>query len=445
MSPVNPATQPGDGARYPIPGRPRAGYNPERDQQSAAPRPGRARPRPPGHHSPAAANTSSVKAISSTEHGAVSAPGAPAAAGVRASLPLFEAIDRLPVAAEHREGYKRDLYEHGNKGLNGTNRCDTRREVILAEAVTAPQVAAGCEPPSGHRSPPNPAPAAPPAEGPAAHGPSQRRGPRRGPASALIVLTAPGRQCWSRHVNSIPANRRLWNQISSAYQHEHDPQIGAAPRLWGMYSIPDAHLHALGDVTGKRVLELGCGAGQWSRALAAEGATVVGLDLSEAQLAAAERAMGAARYPLVQGAAEQLPFAADSFDLVFCDFGGLSWAPPHLAVPQAARVLRRGGRLVFNVASPWFEACYDEAASRVTTTLQQDYFGLSTIAEGDGATSYQLTYGDWVRVLRGAGLIIDDLIEPRPELGTPNGYNETDPADWAHRWPAELLWVSRKP
>ncbi|MEU2109923.1 class I SAM-dependent methyltransferase [Streptomyces sp. NPDC019507] len=246
-------------------------------------------------------------------------------------------------------------------------------------------------------------------------------------------------------MDSIPANRRFWDKISSAYQHEHDPQIGATPRLWGMYSIPDAHLHALGDVTGKRVLELGCGAGQWSRALAAEGATVVGLDLSEAQLVAAARTMGAARYPLVQGAAEQLPFAAECFDLVFCDFGGLSWAPPHLAVPQAARVLGRGGRLVFNVASPWFEACYDESASRVTTTLRQDYFGLNTIAEGDGATSYQLTYGDWVKVLRGAGLIIDDLIEPRPELGTPNGYNETDPPDWAHRWPAELLWVTHKP
>ncbi|WTV32701.1 class I SAM-dependent methyltransferase [[Kitasatospora] papulosa] len=136
-------------------------------------------------------------------------------------------------------------------------------------------------------------------------------------------------------MDSIPANRRFWNLISSAYQHEHDPQIGATPRLWGMYSIPDAHLHALGDITGKRVLELGCGAGQWSRALAAEGAAVVGLDLSEAQLAAAAGAMGANCYLLVQGAAEQLPFAAGSFDLVFCDFGGLSWAPPHLAVPQA--------------------------------------------------------------------------------------------------------------
>ncbi|MFF9011070.1 HNH endonuclease family protein [Streptomyces goshikiensis] len=66
-------------------------------------------------------------------------------AGVRAPLPLFDAIDRLPVAVEHREGYKRDLYKHWNRGLNAGDGCDTRKEVILAEAVEAPQVAAGCK------------------------------------------------------------------------------------------------------------------------------------------------------------------------------------------------------------------------------------------------------------------------------------------------------------
>ncbi len=244
---------------------------------------------------------------------------------------------------------------------------------------------------------------------------------------------------------SIRANRQYWNLISRSYQEQHDPQIGDAPRLWGMFAIPDAHLHALGEVTGKHVLELGCGAGQWSRSLAAEGAVVVGLDLSEAQLAAAAKAMGTARYPLVQGTAEQLPFAPASFDVVFCDHGGLSWAPPHLAVPQAARVLRRGGRLVFSVISPWFEACYDSHADRVTTQLQHDYFGLHTIAEDHGAASYQLTYGDWIKTLRSAGLVIDDLIEPQPEPGRHNDYMETDPPDWAHRWPAEMLWIAHKP
>ncbi|MFD8712632.1 HNH endonuclease family protein [Streptomyces anulatus] len=64
--------------------------------------------------------------------------------GVRTSLSLFDAIDRLPVAVEHREGYQRTLSKHWNKGLNATDGCDTRKEVILSEAVEAPEVAAGC-------------------------------------------------------------------------------------------------------------------------------------------------------------------------------------------------------------------------------------------------------------------------------------------------------------
>lgn len=212
-----------------------------------------------------------------------------------------------------------------------------------------------------------------------------------------------------------------------------------------MFSIPDTQLRALGDVTGQRVLELGCGAGQWSASLAADGATVVAFDLSDAQLAAAAERMGAARFPLVQGAAEQLPFRSGSFDVVFCDHGGLSWAHPRLALPEAARVLCAGGRLVYTVASPWLEVCYDEEADAVTARLRRDYFGLGVVEEGGGAVSYQLGYGEWIRTLRGAGLIVDDLIEPRPEPGQRSGYLGFEPTDWASRWPAEMLWVARKP
>jgi SAM-dependent methyltransferase len=177
---------------------------------------------------------------------------------------------------------------------------------------------------------------------------------------------------------------------------------------------------------------------------AAEGAIVVGLDLSEEQLAAAAGAMRAARYPLVQGAAEQLPFAPGSLDVVLADHGGLSWAPAHLAVPEAARVLRRGGRLVFNATSPWSDACYDERTDRVTTRLHYDYFEAAPNTEDDGASSYRLTYSGWIRMLRGAGLVIDDLIEPRPEPGMRSGYMQADPPDWASRWPAEMLWIASK-
>lgn len=244
---------------------------------------------------------------------------------------------------------------------------------------------------------------------------------------------------------SIDANKRHWDRISGTYQQDHDPQIGASPRLWGMFSIPDEQLGALGNVAGKRVLELGCGAGQWSHALAEGGSSVVALDLSGEQLHAARTAMGDRRYPLVQGAAEQLPFAGDSFEVVFCDHGGLSWAPPAVAIPEAARVLRPGGQLIFNTSSPWLDVCYDDAADAVTSQVRQRYFTLERRDEGDGAASYQLTYGGWIRTLRQAGLIVDDLIEPRPDRGQLSSYLELDPPDWAHHWPAEMLWVTHKP
>ncbi|WNI34476.1 HNH endonuclease family protein [Streptomyces sp. ITFR-6] len=73
-------------------------------------------------------------------------PQAPAGApGSRVVLALFDAIDRLPVAEEHREGYQRTLYKHWNPGLNAADGCNTRKEVILAEAVEDPLVEAGCK------------------------------------------------------------------------------------------------------------------------------------------------------------------------------------------------------------------------------------------------------------------------------------------------------------
>lgn len=59
-----------------------------------------------------AAHSAPVAATATPAAAGVTGPG-----GMRAPLLLFEAIDRLPVAVEHREGYKRELYKHWNKGL----------------------------------------------------------------------------------------------------------------------------------------------------------------------------------------------------------------------------------------------------------------------------------------------------------------------------------------
>lgn len=242
---------------------------------------------------------------------------------------------------------------------------------------------------------------------------------------------------------TIAANRAHWNASSAAYQSEHDAVIGAAPKLWGVHAIPESTLRALGDVGGLDVLELGCGAAQWAGSLAADGAHIVGLDLSDEQLRAAR--VRHTSLPLVQSAAQSLPFVDAAFDLVFCDHGAISWSDPYVSVPEAARVLRSGGRLVFNVTSPFIEMCWDDSVGGPSTRLRADYFGIHAYAEGDGATSYTLGYGDWIRLFRASGLTVLDLIEPRPGAdAAPNTYWSCDPPDWHRRWPGESIWVTRR-
>ncbi|MEU5975510.1 HNH endonuclease family protein [Streptomyces sp. NPDC047315] len=60
------------------------------------------------------------------------------------SLSLAVAVNRLPVATESRTGYSRDKFKHWNAGLNPTDGCNTRHEVLIAEAVEAPTVGARC-------------------------------------------------------------------------------------------------------------------------------------------------------------------------------------------------------------------------------------------------------------------------------------------------------------
>jgi SAM-dependent methyltransferase len=241
-------------------------------------------------------------------------------------------------------------------------------------------------------------------------------------------------------------NRAAWDSFSDEYQERHGGFLAASGGLaWGTCQIPEAELHVLGEVAGRDILELGCGAAQWSIALARKGARPVGLDFSARQLDHARRLMADAGvdFPLVHASAEAVPLPDASFDIVFCDFGAMTFADPYLTVPEASRLLRPGGLFAFSGHSPIATICWPLDADEVTDHLALDYFGMHAIDDGE-TISFQLPYGEWVRLFRASGFVIEDLIEPRPAAGATITYTSTEARAWARRWPAESIWRLRR-
>jgi len=239
-------------------------------------------------------------------------------------------------------------------------------------------------------------------------------------------------------------NRAFWNASSDAYQAEHGADLERTALAWGVWRIPESELRVLGSVRDRNVLELGCGAAQWTRALLREGARAVGLDMSERQLAHA-RAMAVRDgqpVDLVHANAERLPFADASFDVAFCDHGALLFANPVATIPEAARVQRTGGLLAFCMSTPIRHLCVD-AKGAVTSHLSVDYFTMSSFDDGE-SVEYQLPYGEWVRLFRRSGLTVEDLIELRPPADGSTTYVDYAPFDWSRRWPADHIWKVRK-
>ncbi len=114
-------------------------------------------------------------------------------------------------------------------------------------------------------------------------------------------------------------------------------------------------LDLLGDMTGARVLDIGCGDGALVRALAARGAATVGVDPDPAMLTAARKLAEETNVPatFLEGRAENLPFPDDSFDVVAA-MTVLCFVPDAKgAVREMARVLRPGGRLVLGELGRW--------------------------------------------------------------------------------------------
>jgi len=241
-------------------------------------------------------------------------------------------------------------------------------------------------------------------------------------------------------------NRAMWDGYSDEYQSKHGEQLADSGGLaWGTTQVAESELHVLGEVAGKDVLEYGCGAAQWSIGLAKLGARPVGLDLSARQLEHARELMAAAGvdFPLVHASAESVPLPDASFDIVFCDHGAMTFADPYRTVPEVARLLRPGGLFAFSHHSPIETICWPLDADEVGDRLALEYFGIHEIDDGE-EISFQLRYGEWIRLFRANAFVIEDLIEPRPGPAATSSYRSAAELDWARRWPAEQIWRLRR-
>jgi SAM-dependent methyltransferase len=245
----------------------------------------------------------------------------------------------------------------------------------------------------------------------------------------------------------VVRNREAWDQNAAGYADPGRRAWAADEPYWGIWHVPEAELRVLPDVRGLDVVELGCGAGYVSAWLARRGALPVGIDNSAAQLATARRLQRehGLEFPLVHADAERAPLRDASFDLAISEYGASIWCDPYRWVPEAARLLRPDGRLIFLVNGTLLMLCLPEleADGPATDSLQRPYFGIHRFEwPDDPAIEFHLGYGDWIRLLRANGFEVEDLVEVRPPEGSTTRYPFVT-LDWARRWPCEEVWKAR--
>jgi SAM-dependent methyltransferase len=246
----------------------------------------------------------------------------------------------------------------------------------------------------------------------------------------------------------IERNRAEWTGWAEEFVESAERNWAQAEITWGLWDAPESELQILPDVDGKDVVELGCGTAYIAAWLARRGARVVGVDPTPAQLETAARMQEqhGLLFPLIEAAAEDVPLPDASFDLAVSEYGASIWADPYRWIPEAARLLRPGGRVVFLVNGTLVNLCAKDEEAPPDPKLLRDYFGMHRFEwSDDDSVNFYLGYADWIRLFRANGLQLERLVEIQaPEDAKPHRYEALPGPDWARRWPSEDIWVARK-
>jgi SAM-dependent methyltransferase len=241
----------------------------------------------------------------------------------------------------------------------------------------------------------------------------------------------------------VRENRTYWNEQADQWVALGEQRWAGEPQ-WGIWKAPEEELEMLPvDMAGMQAIELGCGTAYVSAWMARRGASVVGIDVSERQLASARRLAerNAVELTLVQGNAETVPYADASFDFAISEYGAAIWCDPYVWIPEAHRLLRPGGTLEF--------LCMPKDGSLpITEQLERDYFDMHRFDWRDaqdepGGIEFNLPISGWFALFRKVGFEVLDFREIRAPHPGPE-VNSSVTADWAYRWPSEQVWKLRR-
>jgi len=247
--------------------------------------------------------------------------------------------------------------------------------------------------------------------------------------------------------------REAWNRISPCYQQKSN--IPTAFVHYGPHCPNEDQLQLIGDVRGKRVLEIGCGGAQCSIAFAKRGAIATGIDLSDEQIEFARRLARSegVEAAFMQGNIEDLsPIPDASQDVVFSAYALGYVERLDRCFAGVVRVLRRGALFVFSVAHPFWHCLAEEKLPelRIETSYNArepeewnwEYEGTSLRAR---VRAHRHTVGDWFRLLLGAGLEVLDILEPEPvESGSGQDWGGYYSPERQRMAPATIIWKARK-
>lgn len=249
----------------------------------------------------------------------------------------------------------------------------------------------------------------------------------------------------------LSINRNIWDADAANWVVIGKRLWSLETPEWGNWGNPDEGLHLLpADMTDMKAIELGCGTGYVSGWMARRGARVTAIDISAEQLATARdlAADHGADITFIEGNAEATSMPDAAFDFAISEYGASIWCPPDKWLPEAWRLLRPGGRLVFLGNHPLSLICSPLDGSPCDRTLHRTYRNMwgadwTEVEYEPTGVCFNLTMSSWMELFTDIGFDVTKYQELyAPEWAS--GIHAAIPADWAKSYPIEQVWHLKK-